>query len=178
MNKKIFIFAGMFLISFALLIGSVSALGVSSPYYRDNPLKMSPGENVSFSVAIVNSAGTTPVSVRADITSGSDIASIVDSSNVYTADAGGGATVNIKISAPLDSAGKKYTIVASFATVGTSSEGTLAIGTAMDISIPVEISGEMKEEKPTGLSKSTIYLIISIVIVLALILFFSKKKKR
>ena len=177
MRKTKYILAGFFLLVLSVLfINSVYALAVSSPYWPDNPLVLSPGDTADLQLVLKNSAGATPLTVSAQIVAGSEIAQIVDPTSNYILPAGGSATVSVRVNVPLDSRlGGSYAVKFSFKTVGSSQGGTVGIESAIDTTLPVFI---VKKEGPKfDVSNTTLYLVIAIAILILAIVFVKRNKK-
>jgi len=74
-NKKIF-GAGTIILA-VLMLSTVMAFGVSSPYWKGNPLQISPGETKVVKITYQNIGDDAlDLTVRAEITKGSEIASL------------------------------------------------------------------------------------------------------
>ena len=87
MKKKVAL-AAVSLFVLAFLAAGVLAMGVSSPYWDQNPLNLYPGQTENVQLNLQNMVGSDDVTISASITKGSEIASITDASTVYSVPAG------------------------------------------------------------------------------------------
>lgn len=157
-----------------LLANSVYAFAISSPYWPDNPLMISPGQSQDFKLTLVNTAGTEDLTVIGEVSQGADITTITDSVTKYTVPAGGNKEVNLKISVPSDSPiGGNYPVIVSFKTVTSGAQGALGIGSAIDQRIPVYVVAKPRPEMNT-----TLYLLVGIIVLVILIIILVRRRKR
>ena len=178
MTKK-YIAAGILLVISVLMINSVYALAVSSPYWDGNPLKISPGESIDLQLVLKNNAGAEALTVGAVVAEGSNVATITDSSKNYNVPAGGEAVVNVRVSVPANSQiGRNYPVIFSFKTSDANNVGAVGIGSSIDTKLPITIAP--KEKVPSTGINIIFYLevAIAIIIILIIALALSKKKKR
>ncbi len=172
------ILAVLFSISF------ISAVGVSSPYWNTNPLKLGPGESTIFSLGLQNMVGGENVTLQASIAKGSDIAKIIDKDSIYFVRAGSNneVTVNIEVKIPQNAeVDKSQDIEISFVQVSSSEEkGFFQVASAFMQRIPVLVVGEPTESsayKPSYEKSSDNILWIALaVIILGIIIFFVSRK--
>jgi len=163
-----------------LLISLVCAAGVSSPYWKGNPLKISPGQTKVVELTLQNMVGTDDIRMTVEIKQGQNIASL--EKNEYLAEIGTKDTeVPVKITIPEDAQiGTTQTIVVGFKSITESTEGTVTFGTAMDTTFDVEITSEAEPEEaelPELNLQWTIIAIVGIIILLIIITFLVKKRK-
>ena len=171
---EIFVLIGIFI----LLAGSVSAFAVSGQYWKNNPVIIGPGETKDIKLILQNLAGDSDLTVRAEITEGSEIAELIDESNIYQIPLGTKTEVNIRISDPLGGAVESgnYTVKLSFTTLTTTEAGGFGFGNNIEREIPVIIQ-KPYSPREKGVS-GIIYLVVGIVIILVLIIAIAKKKKK
>lgn len=122
MNKSLVVF-GMFLLS----IAAVSAFGVSTPYWDENPLRLAPGESMNVEMVLQNMAGNMgDTTLRAKIVDdGYGIATLKDENLDYFVPFGSdNVIVNIAVNVTEDVArGGIRDVVVSFAQVDTKAGG-------------------------------------------------------
>jgi hypothetical protein len=82
MIKRI-LFRYMILLAILLLIPLVSAFGISSPYWDDNPLIMYPGQTRDFDLTLQNMVEEETLNIKATIVQGSEIANLLDEDGIY-----------------------------------------------------------------------------------------------
>lgn len=175
-NKIIFkeALAGMIVL---LCMANVAAFAVSSTYWSGNPLQLSPGESKNFSIVLQNIGGTSDLTLKAKVTSGSEVLKITDSSDVYVVPAGEKLMVNLQAVIPKGAEpGKTYDAKIDFSEMRQSSSGEFGFGTAIGQGFSIIVIP--KTIVPSE-GKSWIYLIVlGIAILLAAILVIVKLKKK
>lgn len=164
-----FIFVAFFLIS------SISAAGIVSPYWKDNPLYMNYGETKIVNFKLQNMVGNEDITVKAKITQGNDIASLL--TETYTAKAGTSNTlIPITITIPKDYDKSAQVVELEVTTVTPAQGGMVSLGSGWTTSFNVILS-----EKPVSknsLLGLIIILAIAIILALIIILVLLKRKKR
>ena len=177
MKKLIFLEFVVFLI---LLVSFVSSVGVASPVWQGNPLRISPGETRTVNLELQNMVGDEDVTIRAALKRGFEIASTKEKD--YFVKAGTKDTlVPVIVSIPEDiQVDTTYQVTVSFLTVTPGSSGGVALGTGIDTTfdvLVVELPVALAPEKP----KLEIFSIIAVVIILTAIIlivwFFLRRKK-
>ena len=176
MRKEIYLTTAILLV--LATIASVSAFGIVTPYWKERPLVMQPGETKDVSLELQNMVGSSDVTIRVELLAGNEIATITDPSTDYlvrqkTADT----NVHLRVNVPSDTAiGSKYTITMSFSTVtsGATASG-VKIGTSIEKSFDVVV-GELTEK---GI-ETWMWVVgaIAVLIILALLLKPKKKGRR
>lgn len=172
------------LIGIVILLSSlISAFAVSTKYYPGYPLKMMPGDSKDVQIILQNRGNTEDVSVRAEVSAGSDIMNLLDEDKIYTIPAGGKLEVDMIINVPLEAIpDTEYPMNIKFTTITSSEEGqTMGFGQSIGQNfqvLVVETFDAPIQEAPEEGAKSTIYIIIGIVLVLAIIAVFSIRKKK
>ena len=152
------------------LISLVSALGVSSPYWGDNPLQLHKGESRVVDLNLQNMVGDEDITLQATITQGSEIASL-SGDNTYSVKAGTSDTiVPLTVRLPGKYEQDSTHVEVEFRTVSSGEGGTVAFGTGMVVGFQV-VSLERE-----GLS-TTAWVIIIIAILAIIIILLRKKKK-
>ncbi len=179
-DKKIGIFAFTILLVI-LLASSIMAFAVAIPYWDRPewyPLKLAPGESKIVQLTLQNT-GSENMTFKATITS--DIATLDDKSDEYFVPSGEiDKIVNVKVEVPEDAEiGTIYKVIASFQQISLGEGGMIRMAGAFTINFPVEVVGEEESEQygqPEGLS---IFWIISIILVLAvMVLALSIRRRR
>ena len=172
-----------------LLISCVSAFGVSSSYWKGNPLKISPGETRTATLYLQNMVGGEDITVKAVLLKGKEIASVEEKN--YLVRAGTKDTeVPVKVSVPSDSDfGGEYQVTVGFNTITPGQEGTVSMGVGIENSFDILIvpMAPVEEQKEPQLGPSeigsgkklVIALGILILVVLVIIIYpIVKKRKR
>lgn len=136
-----------------LSLSFISAVGVSTPYWSTNPLKLQPGESTTITLALQNMVGDKDVILRANITKGNNIATIVEESSDYRIPIGrNDIPVNIFVSVSEDSPiDQIQDVEVSFVQVSSDDEeGFFTVASAFTQRIPVLVVGEPTESVTYG----------------------------
>ena len=191
-NKKLGIVLGVFGL-FITMIFLVSAFGISTPYWDDNPLKLAPGESKIVSLGLQNNVGTEDVTLRAVLTNDAGgIATIIDENLDYFVPLGGSAVVSIKVEVPEDAENTDplREVALDFTQIGVEgSGGPVTLAGGFTTKFPVRIVGFTESElyvEPTptppeekGFAANfLITLIILIAVVIAIIVFLNVRKNK
>jgi len=154
-----------------MLVSLISAFGVSSPYWNENPLKMARGESTTVNLNLQNMVGEGDVSVKVILIEGEDITYLPQ--EIYTVKGGTSDTmIPLKIKIPKDAQpGETKKVKIEFKTIQGDTKG-IVMGTGMTIAFDVIATSEVASN-----STKTIILAIA-VIILALILWYLVKKKK
>jgi len=164
------------------LVGVATALGVSSPYWSENPLKMHPGQTKEVDFILMQSTEESiTAEVSVSLTKNEGIAEIISDTN-HRVSPGSQETVKIKISVPeTANFGDTYNIILSVnpTTIG-SNEGNIQLGISYSAEFPVQVveQSDANLDAPTQNNQKTTYLIIAISVALALILFWLSKRRK
>jgi len=142
MNKSLMI---PLVLGLVFLIPLVSAFGIVSDNWKENPLIMQPGESKDISFRLQNSDAN-DITIKVAVISGSEVVTMTDSSAEYTVPAGTADTaVNMSVNIPKNATiGTVYPFTVSFATV-TSGAGGVNIGTGIEKNFDIVV-GEVKEK--------------------------------
>ena len=188
-NKELAVIGSLIVLS--ILISSyAAAFAVSSTYWSENPLTISPGETKDFQFTLQNLAGSEEVTIKALITKGSELAEVIDPTNIYSVPAGEKTVVNLRATIPESaSVGAVYPFEAVFTTVAKAEQGTFGIGSSIRQSFNVEVvertvlkeaapKEALPEEKPETNILTWVTVIIVLLILLAVIIIILKKKKK
>ena len=164
--------AVMFVLA-VMLVGVVSASGVSAPYWEGNPLKMYKGETTMVNLNLQNMVGNEDLTYSVEIKEGA-IASL--SGGVYIVKAQTSDTmVPLRVSVPSDAEiGDITKVKVEFKTITSGTGGMVSMGTGMTVSFDVIVV-----EKPAGqLSTAWIVAIIAAIIIVVWMIFAARKKKK
>ena len=175
-NKKIIGMFGILIIVLVLVSSNVFAFAVSSKYWKENPLLISPGETKEIKIILQNMAGTEDIKATGVITEGSEIAKITGFQKEYSVPVGGKTEVNIRVRIPADvEIDDSYDIKITF-TIITDNAGPLGLGSSVEKSIPVLIIKE-SEKEGINLWIYAIGLVVLIILIIIIIKIIKKRKK-
>ena len=175
------------ILTLLVLTSLISATGVSTPYWSSNPLKLGPGESTTISLGLQNMVGTEDVTLRASITKGNEIATIVDENQGYLILLGSdNVTVNIEVKIPEDAeVNKVYDVEVSFLQVSAAGDGGgfFSVASAFVQGIPVLVVGEPTESaiyqaaSETG-NNSLLWIILGLVLLLIILIVLKNRKRK
>jgi hypothetical protein len=172
------------LISLALIlvlgISFVSAFSVSAPYMENKELNLSVDSTTTDLQFVLQNGGgaTEDINVKVLILEGSEILSIVDSSDLYKVSPGDKIPVNMKITLPADvKAGNTYNVKLSFTTVAEGQSGEFGFGTGQQQNFKVVVIKEQPTEKELQQKKLFLYIIITVLLILIIIVLILIKRK-
>jgi hypothetical protein len=175
MRKEIYLTIAVLLVLAS--IASVSAFGIGSPYWKERPLIMQPGEIKDVSLELQNMVGTSDITVRAELIAGSEIAAITDASTDYLVrQKTANTNVHLRVVISADTKpGSTYTITMSFSTVtsGATNSG-VKVGSSIEKSFDVVVGGETEGVE----AWMWVVAAIAVIIILALLLKPKKKARR
>ena len=176
--KLIFLVLTLFLLPNVI---ATDGIGVASPYWNENPLKMHPGETATVNMNLQITAGSPDAYFKAEISNdGKGIATLNDRDLIYKVKSGEKVDVPIKITIPEDTAfGETRMIQIVFSQVEQGGEGMLILQTAVEGKFPVQIV--VQEEttfynQPEEEESTMWYWIIGSLIVVVVIFFLVRKK--
>ena len=152
----------------------VSAFGVSTPYWDDNPLTAYRGSIKIVEINLQNMVGTDDVTVQAEITKGSEIASLDNTR--FVVKAGTSDTIApLKITIPEEYvAGDKKPVEIEFKTVASESSGMVSMGTGMVVGFDVLVTDEPQKE--TSMKVIITWIAVGVIVVLTALTLLRKKK--
>ena len=168
MKKGVVILTLLLAVSFAT---SVAAVGVSSPYWKEHPLVLAPGQSSEFDMDLQNLVGGDDFIMKVSITGGEEIASIVGDTE-YDLKAGTISKVRVRVEAPVDAAeGDTYLVTLAFQTVTSGEGGGLQLGLAIEKSfkVDVEIPMEEKEEETAQAQPAFNATYVGVVVIIAIL---------
>ena len=175
-------------ITFLLSMNYVLAFGVSSPYWKNNPLELSPGETKEVAFTLASSPTEETTNAVVSLIGSAGIAEIISGTDYSVAPGSTNTKVILKISLPETATiGYTYNVKFSVKPAPSEGQGTVQLAIKYDIDFPVKvveksqatadeqilIQDDIKEFKTTW--------IIWVIVVLAIVVigyFLLKKKKR
>lgn len=166
----------------------VGASGIAAPHWdgeNANPVGLFLNETRVINFELQNLGSDEDVTFRFEIVNGTEVAQLVDASNIYLVKANDRTKVPVKITAPSGAkAEDTYKVKVEATTVETQKSGQFKFGAAMGASFDVVITAPapkvvQAEQEITSTTSSNwiIYLIIAIIIIAIIIYFVSRKKK-
>jgi hypothetical protein len=187
-NKKICLSISILVIGI-LIISNVLAFAVSSRYWEENPLKITPGETQKAFLVLQNMAGAETIHAKVNLIEGLGIVTLDNPDMIYEIPVGQTVNVNYTVTIPENSvtgqtispisAGGIYNIIFDITTVNLQGAGTFGLGTGMQKVIPVLITIPIIE-KEINLAPWLYYLIIgllAVIIAVVIILIIRKRRK-
>jgi hypothetical protein len=159
------LFLGVF---FALaLLSLVSSAGISSPYWKDNPLYMSQGETKIVNFKLQNMVGESDITVKAEITKGMEIASL--QTDTFTAKAQtSDTTIPVVVTVPQGFEDDVQEVTLEVRTVENQQGGMVSIGSGWTTSFDVIIQ---KDEGSSNVAPIIAFVIVILLIVFVIIYF-------
>ncbi len=190
-NSKIKLTALLFSAILLINIPSIFAFGISSPYWKNNPLQMRPGETKEISFNLQNCPSLSEQCDREDINvnvlleEGEEIAEIT-SGTQYTLPFGTADTnIILKISIPEESLQNIYTIKFSVSSPADEEGGNVQLGTKYNVEFPVVVASPVPAQaqdnviqKEKKVNATLIGVIIAILMIIIFIFVLLKLKKR
>ncbi|MFA4953298.1 MAG: hypothetical protein WC584_03675 [Candidatus Pacearchaeota archaeon] len=168
---------GIFLL--IININTISALGVNSPYWNENPLKMYSGQIIEVTFPLVNSVNEKTTEASVSLVEGKEIAEIT-SGEKYTVQPGSAdKNIILKISIPADSKiGDSYKVKFSVKYTPEGGEGNVKLDVGYNIEFPIEIVDQANASSLITLNTGNVgnetqeqnYTIIIIIVAILLIL--------
>jgi len=182
-NKKKSIVGASSLLLLLLVFGLVSAGGVATPYWKDNPLKMYPGESTTVALILQNEGDANLVYEATVIADGQGIATFSEDLSYLVPAKAYDIRVPVKIDVPLDFAyGGEHTIEVQFRPVTTSDDGMIGFGTVFTTGFPVQVVTETESTfykappKEKGMEPIW-YIVIALLLLILILLAFILRKK-
>lgn len=189
-NGKVIFSVLTLLFTLILLISFVNASGVSRPYWNENPLRLASGESKIVTLSLQNMVGGGDITFSASLTSGSEIATLIDDNTDYLVPFGSNnVPVNIRVEIPEDAElQSSYNVGVSLREVSSGEGGMVRLASGISTSFPVQIVGFEESAKREGeaavspqptkpISTLAIWIIIGIVLISALVLISTRRRK-
>jgi hypothetical protein len=153
------------LVTILILMPMVESFGITSPYYKGNPLRMQAGEETNITLLLQNMIGEENYNARARIVMGEEIATITDNGEYYVPYGKKDIEINIRVKIP-ERPIEDYSIKVEVIAQPESAKEQLNFAQGVGAEIPVEITG--KEGKKWLLTS-----IIAILIILAIAILYN-----
>lgn len=158
-----------------LLLGVVSAMGVSAPFWEGNPLVLDKGETRVVEINLQNMVGSDPITLQSKIVSGSEFASIVGDDLVTLAPQTS-TNLKVKVSIPRNAVtGEVKTLRIEVSSVTPGNSSMVTLGTGANVGFDVKVSDETA---PIPLAQWIGLAIALLVVVWIILLFFRRKKEK
>lgn len=181
---------GMILSLVILMTSFALAFGVSSPYWKENPVPVYPGEEKTIYLGYQNMGDSVEdLNVRAEISKGGEIASL-SVLDYFVAANTRDTQVAVIVFVPESAViGTRYEVTVTSRTVTPGTEGGVGLGIGMDTTfdvLVVEKPVEKQENVPIELAEKNsstilvaIFVLIAVIVIaiILLVLINSKKKK-
>ncbi|MFH1585846.1 MAG: hypothetical protein ABIB79_03700 [archaeon] len=174
-----------------LSLNCVLALGVSSPYWKDKPLKMYPGEVKDITFTLVNKPTGETEKAFVAMEDDAGIAEITSGSEYFVEPGTVNTKVRLKISIPESaSVGDNYKVMFSVKGASPSSSGMVQLSVGYNVDFPVEVVPEVEvppnqipdeviPQIEEGISTGVIFgIIVAILVVVLIILFLILKRRK
>jgi hypothetical protein len=172
MNKKIKFGFGMFLV--VLLNLSLVFAGVTSPYDKNHPLNVYPGEETTVKFSYQNLGNENDLNLVLEIVEGDEFVKL--DSKEYTVPADSKLTIEVGFKIPRSyEVGESKSFRIKFSEVPSETgEGMVTLGLGTSIGFNIDVV-----EKPEGVSDgfSIWYLVIAVVVLLVIVFLVWKKRK-
>ena len=151
-----------------ILISTISAFGISSPYWQGNPLTIERGETKIINLNLQNMVGEEDITVKAEIIQGKEIVSLKQ--DTFFIKAGTSDTIiPLEITIPRNIKEENKTIKIDFKKIS-SNKGGIVMGTGMSIYFDI-VTTENK-------SKKGILIVIGIILLITIGIISLKRKKK
>ena len=176
-NKIKIIILSIFLLS--ILSYNVTAFGISSPYWDENPLTVHPGDVKEFNMILQNMVGDEDLTAEAKVNSGKDIMSILDQNTIYKVPLGSNnIPINLRVTVPQNAKpGQEFQVGVSVKTIA-GNNGGVSLGSAVDKGFKVKVIEQPKpstQATKTSKINSSIAGFIILIIILVLLIFIVRK---
>jgi len=169
------IIAALLLFAF-ISLSVVTAFGVSSPYWKGNPLIMKPGETKIVELNLQNMVGNEDVKLKATIIEGEDIATLTQDTFLVKAQTSD-TKVPLKITIPKNMKNESREVKVEFKSVAPSKSKAVEMRAAMITNFDVIVVSEPLITEKKAITK-TIIAIIGLIIILFVIYIIIRAKKR
>jgi hypothetical protein len=170
-----------------IVLPLASAFGVTTSYWSGNPLVLYPGETRVIDVQLQNMVGNEDMSLQAEISEGSEIATLIDSSTTYFVQFGKkDVKININVTIPQNATiGQSYNIKIALKQIaeeeGKMVQMTASVGATIPVQIVAEVPAAPEQIPPTqpkGFPILPVTLVLIVLIAIIAALFFRKRSKK
>ena len=178
------------LFSFILVLNA-DAMGVSSPFWDENPMYAQSGEVREFRYLLQNMVGDDDIKIKAELESGTEIMKFLDENTIYDVPLGrSDIPVNMKIVVPENAKdGDSWQVGVKFITITEAKEGAVSIGIAYSKGFKVVVGDKASPGSKVVISGTTTKPVLSnealgflalvvILVILALIVKYVHKKRK
>ena len=166
------------------LVYNVSAFGISSPYWDENPLYVNPGESKEVVMVLQNMVGNEDITAIAELNSGKEIATLLDKSTTYNIPLGNSnVPISLLIKVPENAKpGQEWQVGVSVKTVAPDTGG-VSIGTGVSKGFKVIVKEEPKTTGSVlniagGLEPLTGFLVLIAILIIFVLIIKHLHKKR
>ena len=137
------------LLVLTLVVPAVTAFGVTAPHWKENPLVLQPGESRDLAFELQNMVGDDDLSVKVSVVKDKTYINLIDDIDTYNVPAKTRKLkVNTKIAIPKDTPlGSTLPVEVYFVTVGTTSEGPLALGVGITKVFDIQVGKQSTPEQ-------------------------------
>jgi hypothetical protein len=181
-------FASFAVLAILFSISLVFAVGVSSPYWKNNPLKMLPGDSKEISFVLVEKADAETSTVTVTMKEDGGVATLLSGTSYIVKPGTTDTKIILEISVPSDAAiGTTYNVKFSVNAAPESDSGTVQLGIGYEIDFPVEIVSELPQPPVRNVTQPItpqpeqsnwiLWTIIAVVIILILWWLMKSKKQ-
>ncbi|MBI4154570.1 hypothetical protein HY498_00595 [Candidatus Woesearchaeota archaeon] len=181
-------FVGLQLIMVILLSTTTFALGISKPYWDQNPLIMYPGQEKTIELNLQNAAGTEDILVDVSIIEGSEIAKIKGKKTYNIAAGTSEVYVPLEIKVPEGALGVNLSVVISLKEIALQGDQMLRTAVGIKTKIPVVIKGksfvledykqrEIEEPEEKKQINFIDFIIIIVLVLIGIYIYVKKRKK-
>ncbi|MBR9701456.1 hypothetical protein GOV13_00875 [Candidatus Pacearchaeota archaeon] len=180
MKNKYLIQTGIIITILILFISCISAFGIGSAYYKENPLKLSAGETKDVKFNLQNMAGSEGIIAKASISQGAEIMGLIDPQETYSIPLGGSLDVMASVSIPTNAkSGDTYPVKITFTTVTESDSGVFGFGGSVGREFDVIVIPTTEESARLAAQKNIPwnYIIIGLIALIILITYIIWKKR-
>jgi hypothetical protein len=174
----------VFLVVSVMLCSYVSAFAVSSPYYKGdpgNPMIVNPGESKELILKLQNLGSEEDIRVKAEVTQGADMVTLVGESDIFLVPAGEKTEVPFLVNVPAGTELEKvFSVSVTFSTVADSESGSFAFGSRIGQDFEV-IAGPLSSPEQPELAQETangmVWILIGLIVLILVIWWALKGKK-
>lgn len=160
-----------------LSVNLAAALGVSSPYWNENPLKMYPGESREVPFVLVNGINEPTTSAKILLSNGSNIAKITSKTSYTLQPGDNNQVIKLKIDIPQSAKiSDSYDVGFVVRYTPEGGEGTVKLDVEYKVNFPVNIvsredASALPEETGEAPSKTSMWIFLAVLAVLVIIAF-------
>jgi hypothetical protein len=168
----------------------VFALGISSPYWKNNPLEMKPGDSKDVSFTLVNRLGEPNAEAFVSMVEDAGVATITSGDEYLVQPGTTNTKVVLRITIPNDAMiGEAYEVEFAVKSKPEAEEGSVHLGVGYNVDFPINVVSETEEESlipdtlietpeegETGVGVFVFWILLFVVLVFVLYWIFGRKK--